>query len=426
MKNAIKWSSIALAVAVGNGLLVSQATAAVENNEGFIESSSATLSNRTVYFNRDFRSPTANPNAQSKREETATGFVLNFESGYSQGPIGLGFDAIAMLGIKLDSEENDAGTGLLPSSYDSATGIGTTGPSNYSEIRGAVKAHIVQDTVLRYGVHLPSNPVIAYDDARLLPNHYNGYSITNESIDGLFIEAGRMNDRGEMNDSSEVDGAFISNEEVTYLGGTYAFSDDLSASLYTSDAEDLWKRHFLGATYNLDLANDMSLVTDLAHYQTSDESAPGTDYDNKATSLAFTLGAGHHAFGLAYQTMGGDAGFAYYDGAIFLANSVQYLDFNAKDENSYQARYDYDFAGLGVPGLTFMTRYITSDNIDAAPGVRDSRWERDTNVSYTVQNGALEGVNVLWRNATIRQDDTLDGGDVNENRLIVSYTWDLL
>lgn len=76
-----------------------------------------------------------------------------------------------------------------------------------------------------------------------------------------------------------------------------------------------------------------------------------------------------------------------------------------------------------------MTRYIASDNIDTnfytAVG-RDSRWERDTNIKYTVQNGALEGLNVLWRNATIRQDDNLDGGDVDENRLIVSYTWDLL
>lgn len=419
MKNAIKWSSIALAVAVGNGMIVSQA-AAIENNEGFIESSSATLSNRTVYFNRDFRSPGGNSEGQSKREETATGFVLNFESGYSRGPIGLGFDTIAMLGIKLDSTSDTAGTELLPSSF------GDTGPSNYAEIRGAVKAHIVEDTVLRYGVHLPSNPVIAYDDARLLPNHYNGYSITNSSINGLFVEAGRMTDRGDMNSSSETDGAFIENENVTYLGGTYAFSDNLSTSLYTSKADELWKRHFAGVTYNMALANDMSLVTDLAHYQTSDD-ASGDDFDNQASSLALTLGAGNHAFGVAYQRMGGDAGFDYYDGAIFLANSVQYADFNAKDERSYQARYDYDFAGLGIPGLTFMTRYITSDNIDVAPGVRDGRWERDTNVSYTLQAGALEGVNVLWRNATVRQDEGVDSnGDIDENRLIVSYTWDLL
>ncbi|MBQ0776152.1 MAG: OprD family outer membrane porin, partial [Pseudomonas sp.] len=229
MKNAIKWSSIALAVAVGNGLLVSNVTA--QESEGFIEGSSATLSNRTMNFNRDFRSSGA---GQSKRDETATGFVLNFESGYSRGPIGLGFDTISMLGIKLDSTSDSAGTGILPSSQ------GDTGPSNYSEIRGAVKANILDDTVLRYGVHLPENPVIAYDDARLLPNHYSGYSVTNSTIDGLFVEAGRMDDRGEMAFSSETDGAFgVEDEKVVYLGGTYEFSDALGATLYTSKADEL-------------------------------------------------------------------------------------------------------------------------------------------------------------------------------------------
>ncbi|MFN3579848.1 MAG: OprD family porin [Pseudomonas sp.] len=415
MKNVIKWSSIALAVAVGNGLLVTQAAAA--ENEGFIESSSATISNRTIYFNRDFRSTGA---GQSKREETATGFVLNFESGYSQGPIGLGFDAIAMLGIKLDTSRSNAGTGLLPNEF------GDTGPNEYSHIRGAAKANILGDTVLRYGVHLPENPVIAYDDARLLPNHYSGYSITNESIDGLFVEAGRMNNRSDMNSSSETRGAFIDKEKVVYLGGTYTFSDQLSTSLYTSKADDLWKRHFVGLTHTLPLGGDLSLTSDLAHYHTSDDSPSGEEYGNKATSLAFTLGAGFHGFTLAAQRMGGDAGYEYADGAIFLANSVQYLDFNAKDERSYQARYDYDFEGMGIPGLSFMTRYIRGSNIDAPAGVRDTRWERDTNIGYTFQAGMLEGVNVLWRNATIRQDAAIDGGDVDENRFIVSYTWDLL
>ncbi|KAA0695898.1 outer membrane porin, OprD family [Halopseudomonas laoshanensis] len=417
MKNAIKWSSIALAVAVGNGLLVSNVTA--QESEGFIEGSSATLSNRTMNFNRDFRSSGA---GQSKRDETATGFVLNFESGYSRGPIGLGFDTISMLGIKLDSTSDSAGTGILPSSQ------GDTGPSNYSEIRGAVKANILNDTVLRYGVHLPENPVIAYDDARLLPNHYSGYSVTNSTIDGLFVEAGRMDDRGEMAFSSENDGAFgLEDEKVVYLGGTYEFSDALGATLYTSKADELWKRHFAGLSYTFDLAEGLSLSTDLAHYETSNESSVD-EYDNKASSIGVTLGAGNHGFTLAAQRMGGDAGFAYLDGAIFIANSVQYLDFNAKDEKSYQARYDYDFEGLGIPGLTFMTRYIRGSDIDTdfAGGTRDTRWERDTNISYTMQAGMLEGVNVLWRNATIRQDAELDGGDVDENRLIVSYTWDLL
>lgn len=417
MKNAVKWSTLALAVAAGNGLIASQAMA---EGEGFVEGASATLSNRTVYFNRDFRDNTA---GQSKADETATGFLLNFQSGYTQGPIGFGADVLAMQGIKLDSGRGRSGTRLLELDDDGSA------KDEYSEIRGAVKVAILEDTVVRYGVHLPENPVAYYDDARLLPNHYQGYSITNSSIDGLFVEAGRLTDRSEMNDSSETDGALREDENLTYAGGTYSFNDNLSVSLYGAEAEDFYDRYFVGADWTLPLSEGTSLSTSLAYYDTSDEdSTDGDEVDNQAASLSVTLNTGYHAFGVAYQQMRGDAGYYYTDYDIYLANSIQYLDFNAKDEKSYQARYDYDFAGMGIPGLSFMTRYITSSSIDTDyVGIdRDSRWERNTELRYTVQNGFLEGLNVRWRNATIRQDANLDGGDVDENRLIVGYTWTLL
>ena len=417
MKNAVKWSTLALAVAAGNGLIASQAMA---EGEGFVEGASATLSNRTVYFNRDFRDNTA---GQSKADETATGFLLNFQSGYTQGPIGFGADVLAMQGIKLDSGRGRSGTRLLELDDDGSA------KDEYSEIRGAVKVAILEDTVVRYGVHLPENPVAYYDDARLLPNHYQGYSITNSSIDGLFVEAGRLTDRSEMNDSSETDGALREDENLTYVGGTYSFNDNLSVSLYGAEAEDFYDRYFVGADWTLPLSEGTSLSTSLAYYDTCDEdSTDGDEVDNQAASLSVTLNTGYHAFGVAYQQMRGDAGYYYTDGDIYLANSIQYLDFNAKDEKSYQARYDYDFAGMGIPGLSFMTRYITSSSIDTDyVGIdRDSRWERNTELRYTVQNGFLEGLNVRWRNATIRQDANLDGGDVDENRLIVGYTWTLL
>lgn len=432
MKNTVKWSSIALAVAMGNAIISSQAVA----GEGFVEGASATLSNRTVYFNRDFRN--AASGEQSKAEETGTGFLLNFESGFTEGPIGLGADVVASAGFKVDSGKGRADTGLLE--------MGNNGRANseYSEIRGAVKANILGDTTLRYGVHFPENPVVAYEDARLLPQHYHGYSVTNSSIDGLFVEAGRMNKRGEMDDTSEYKRAFVFDLEnadgdevavdakkVTYVGGTYAFAENLSASLYTSKADNLWTRHFFGVTHTADLGNGLSLTSDLAHYHTTDKtkSADQVEVGNKASSLAFTLGAGHHAFTAAYQRMSGDAGFEYADGAIFLANSVQIMDFNAKDERSWQARYDYDFEGLGIPGLSFMTRYVRGSNIDNGAFVSDGkRWERNSELRYTVQSGALEGLNLRWRNATLRQNDAGFAGstDIDENRLIVSYTWNLL
>ena len=417
MKNAVKWSSLALAVAAGNGLLASQAMA---EGEGFVEGASATLYNRTVYFNRDFRDSTP---GQSKREETATSFLLNFESGYTQGPIGFGADVMAQEGIKLDSSPSRAGTGLLPLDNNGRA------KAEYMEIRGALKMAILDDTVLRYGLHMLTNPVINYDDARMLPSHYEGYSITNSSIDGLFVEAGRMTDRGERNTSNENDGGLLLDEDLTYAGGSYNFTDDFSVSLYGAQSEESYTRGFAGFDWTVPLSSDTSLNTNFAFYDTSDDdSADGNEFDNQAASLALTLATGNHAFGVAYQQMSGDGRYLYTDSEIYLANSVQYADFNAIEEKSYQARYDYDLAGWGIPGLTFMTRYIAGTDIDTtAQGInRDSRWERDVELRYVVPAGLFEGVDIRWRNATVRQDINLDGGDIDENRLIVGYTWTLL
>lgn len=65
-------------------------------------------------------------------------------------------------------------------------------------------------------------------------------------------------------------------------------------------------------------------------------------------------------------------GFAYVGGTDpFLVNYVQIGNFAAKDEKSYQARYDFDFASVGVPGLTFMTRFLSGDNIDRGRNVSE-------------------------------------------------------
>ncbi|TVP87844.1 MAG: outer membrane porin, OprD family [Pseudomonadaceae bacterium] len=245
----------------------------------------------------------------------------------------------------------------------------------------------------------------------------------------MFVEAGRMTHRSDRNSAAQDKGAFLGeNDKVTYLGGTYQFSPALITSLYTSKADDLWRRHNLGINHTAELGNGMALNTDLSHYHTSDRS-DGSDLGNKATSLALTLTSGYHAITGAYQRMSGDSGYEYFDGAWYLANSVQYLDFNAKDERSWHAAYQYDFAGAGIPGLGFTARYIRGSNIDTdayAGATSDTRWERDFALDYTIQQGALAGLNLKWMNATVRQDRNIDGGDVDENRVVASYTWNLL
>ncbi|MCY1307271.1 Porin-like protein NicP precursor [compost metagenome] len=118
--------------------------------------------------------------------------------------------------------------------------------------------------------------------------------------------------------------------------------------------------------------------------------------------------------------MNGDTGFANINGTdAYLVNLVQINDFGNEDERSWQARYDYNFAALGMPGLTFMTRYLSGDNVDPRGAAGEGKeWERNTDIAYVVQNGPLKNLGLKWRNATARSNF---GSDLDENRLILSY-----
>ncbi|MBG4370744.1 outer membrane porin, OprD family, partial [Pseudomonas aeruginosa] len=96
---------LAAALLAGSGLgwpLLAQAD--------LVEDSHASLELRNFYFNRDFRQSGARDNA----DEWAQGFLLRLESGFSEGTVGFGVDAIGLLGFKLDSGGGRGGTGLLP------------------------------------------------------------------------------------------------------------------------------------------------------------------------------------------------------------------------------------------------------------------------------------------------------------------------
>ena len=123
----MKWSVIAMAVAAGTSQMAFASSQS--ESEGFVEGSSLTILNRNLYMNRDFRDNGNSPpedddgnltgeNGQSYREEWGHGFIGTFESGFTQGTIGVGVDAIGLLGVKLDTGRDRNGNGLFPVGSD--------------------------------------------------------------------------------------------------------------------------------------------------------------------------------------------------------------------------------------------------------------------------------------------------------------------
>ena len=101
-----------------------------------------------------------------------------------------------------------------------------------------------------------------------------------------------------------------------------------------------------------------------------------------------------------------------------LGNDMFNGNFSNADERSWQARYDYNFAALGVPGLLAMVRYGHGDNATTKQGANGKEWERDTEVGYTVQSGTLKNLSLRVNNATNRRSFN---SDFDQTRVIVSY-----
>ncbi|EKT4521770.1 OprD family porin [Pseudomonas putida] len=410
---SVRPSIIASAVALAGVAPMSQAA--------FFEDSTATFETRNMYFNRDFRDGTSSQ--QSKRDEWAQGFMLNFESGYTEGTVGFGLDALGMLGIKLDSSPDRTGSGLLPTHDDGKAA------DEYAKLglTGKVK---VSKTELKIGTLIPELPTLQPNDGRILPQTFEGGLLTSKEIKGLTFTGARLEKAKDRNDTNWEDLAL--NNKNGRFGGTfsadhfdtggldYQFTDRITGSYHFAQLDDIYRQHFLGmvatqpwgpGTFGADLR--LAVSDDAGQ-------AKAGDIDNTTVNGMLSYALGGHKFSAAYQHLSGDSAFPYVDGADpYLVNFVQINDFAGADERSWQARYDYNFAALGIPGLTFMTRYISGDNVSRADGSEGKEWERNTEFKYVVQSGPLKDVAVRLRNATFRSNFARDADEV---RLLVSYS----
>jgi hypothetical protein len=383
---------------------------------GFIDDSKASLELRNHYLNRDFRQHGA---AQSKAEEWAQGFTARISSGFTEGSVGVGLDAIGQLGVKLDSSRDRRGTGLLP--FDPAD---KQPVDDYSELGLTAKLRAA-NSVLRLGTLQPQLPVVSYNDTRLLSSTFQGGMLTSQEVDGLTLNGGRLT-RVNLRDSSgrdDIGYGAANSDAFDFAGGTYAISPQLAASYYYGKLDDIYRQQFVGLVHSLPLPGGFSLKSDLRYFDSrGDGAARAGRIDNRNLNAMFSLSQGGHRISAAFQRMSGSSAFPFLNGGDpYVVNLVTYNTFTRAKEDAWQLRYDYDFAAVGLPGLSFMTRYVDGRNAKTASGDHGEEWERDSDLAYVIQGGALKGLSLRWRNVTFRSGNGLST-DLDENRLILGYT----
>ncbi|OHC13129.1 MAG: porin [Pseudomonadales bacterium GWC1_66_9] len=433
-------------------VLAVPAIAADGAGEGFLEGSTFKVLNRNIYFSQDFRNGDSALNPQTgekktRRSEWAHGVIATFESGFTPGVVGFGLDVRGQFGIKLDGGDGLVGNGMAGNGIVPRRGYNFDGKpkDEFGRVDVALKMRLFDDTELRYGDVRPLTPVVNTSDIRLLPQSFRGGTVMNTSIKGLTLQAGKLESnadrtatahRGDL--GTAYGGRFKEADDFVYFGADYQLNDRLRLRLHHGRLDNVWNQAFLGVDWNQPLREGLKLRAGAKYYRTRDtgKSLMG-DINNDSWSANVGLDVGAHSFTVARTHIDGDTPFDYVWNTwdFYLDSFSQSSDFNSPNERVWMARYDYDFASLGIPGLSFTTRYMRGTDIDgtkagphyaAYQNTRDGRhWENDIWLGYVVQSGPAKDLSFRIWHATHRvSGDHVAEANLDELRLIFEYPLD--
>ena len=404
MKNTIGLLSLTLCAPV------------MAQDQGFFEDSSTDLLLRNYYFNRDFRDPGA---TKSKVDEWAQGFILKFSSGFTPGVVGFGVDGIAMLGVKLDSSREASGSELLPVRSNGRAA------DNFSRAGVAAKMRF-SATEIKVGELMPDVPVLRYDDGRLLPQTFRGAMLVSKEIEGLAVQAGQyrkvsLRNSSDMQELSTWAAPGVTSDRFNYAGADYRFNEQRTqVGVWHSQLKDIYQQSYFNLLHKQPVG-DWVLGANLGYFIDKDDGSARIGNVSSRTAYGlFSAATGGHTLYLGLQKVSGDTSWmsVYGSSGRSLGNDMFNGNFSNADERSWQVRYDYNFAAMGVPGLLAMVRYGHGDNATTKQGTNGKEWERDTEIGYTVQSGSFKNLSLRVNNSTNRRTFN---SDFDQTRVIISY-----
>ena len=398
------YALIGLTAALGAGL----ATAShADENSGFIEGATSTLNLRNAYINRNFVNPAyPSPAApQGKAEEWTQNFILDARSGFTQGPIGFGVDVLGLYSQKLDGGKGTGGTQLLPIHDDGRPA------DNFGRLGVAAKVK-VSKTVVKVGEWVSTLPILRSDDGRSLPQTFRGAQITSQEIGGLTLYGGQIRQNSPRNDASMEDmsmngKAAFTSDRFNFGGGEYTFNEKrTTVGLWYDELQDIYQQQYFSLNHSQPVG-DWTLGANMGYFIGKENGASlAGDMDNKTAFGLFSAKLGGNTFYVGLQKLTGDTAWMRVNGACggTLANDSYNSSFDNAQERSWQVRHDFNFATVGVPGLTMMNRYLSGDNVHTGTITDGKEWGRESGLAYVIQSGPLKKLSVQWPNSSIRRE----------------------
>lgn len=402
----------------------------------FIDDSNVQLKFKNFYLDRQIEQPD-----QTKTQDFGSwtqGITLDAKSGYADiGPVKVGVDVLVQHAVRLSGDRGDDDY-ILPFSNGKQA-------RDFGKVGATLKAKVSQ-TELRVGEILPVTPVVHFDPSRQLLTTYNGVWLESKDLDKTKITLGYLDSINARYENQAQDFKLWPNPLNTernqvksgdsdgmYVAGIdYQATPELGLSYFYGDVTHIYRQNYLGVAYNKTLDEQNKVVAHVRYFDNRESGdALYGDIDSQALSLKGAWTHGNHTVDVGYQQMFGEHGekasfFPTLAGWVpqpYLANwSV--ASFIRKDEKSWSLGYTYNFADVGVPGLTATVRHYDGWNIDNGAG--NKRGKEDENnliVNYVVPEGKFKGLGLQYMYIDTNFEDVPGFFDLEEHRAAITYSY---
>ncbi len=339
-------------------------------------------------------------------EAFTAGGALGVTTGWWRDTLQLGLTSYTTQPLAAPRDRSN--TGLLRANSDGFCVLG--------QAWAKLRAGPASATFFRQALDLPF--INAYD-ALMIPNTFEAYGFDVKPSEYLHFGFGyvaRMKTRTspDFKPMSEIAGApdtqhgttvggfLLGSEPKTYLGAINECTADLFNSLYIQAGHTSKLTHAIEVRGDLQFLDQRSVGQELIGPIASQlyGARLAASYCGAVLTLAFT----HTTGATSFHPFGVTSAF----------NSLMISDFDQAREKTYQIGLSYDFAQLGLTGVSAFGSYV--HGVLPAGNNED---EADATVDYHITNGALKNIWLRLRYARNRQRDTFT---TEEFRAILNYT----
>ncbi|WP_461536030.1 OprD family outer membrane porin [Spongorhabdus nitratireducens] len=370
-------------------------------------------------------------NPKYYRDEWVQALIADFDSGYFLNDM-VGFELTAGATHTFNAEKNSSISNVAK---------GSDGKAN--DIAGFQQAFVkakynLGEVALKgsYGVKKRGYELYGNSGSRILAGSSNGLDLSAEWQD-LKVYASRITGASDRNQSALSRDLYVNDgkdklDNVTLYGVNYSIAGiDLTAERLVS--KDYLKKTFLKAAHSFELAEGMTLDTDIRYGHATDDGKLYSNQDYKSSyfnaNAKINYMNAYLGFGFNKVKDGdwddnvGDKGNA----GSYNTTLSQWYDYDKEGEKAWIVEAGYNFADLGMPGLSWDVYYAQGK--DAKNYKSDfKRQETFSFVTYKF-DGKLKGLKVKWLHVQANANGTKIGETNNSmknrdrsNRFYIEYT----